>query len=683
MPKLSLASVSMTSEQTKLLAGDENSDHALLVPVESNAAESAAAETPIPLIRTASVPDVAQIEAQIQKLRETAVRRASSLSDLESTQTAISEREQAIRAKESAEMERDEAIAVKQQLLQQAKHENRIREELQEKIEALSEQIETLQTRIQELNAAIAKKDELITALTAEKLQLSETVSIAENNTTKALETSRAWQNAATEEINAHAVTLADRDSLLAGIEQLDLEVKRHAAVFHKELYELEQATRAQIENLTKELQHQAQQAEAFVKALSIQNQASQQLIDGFKRQLPLQTEQRDETAAARTVAAAVPVIEQYGDRITVDTEATPLNAEEAPPQTVGENAPPIEHGIAGRANDPVESGIAAAIPGPETEVPAAPVEADETSALPRKLRRLSQLSVQDRKNHQLVWQNVKNDFGKTATGDRQASPPVMQALAPCPVSLTQPLPKGEESRYSLRDLHGNERETLSTPDARLESNVRKLTASNRNHARNTAAEKPVMDNNNGRRMRAVIAAGLSTLSISILIAGLAMYAATDGDGATYMRSLTEQLHSFQSEAARLTAKADQLLRRVPGNHPQETTMNAVHTSLPGSAVNIKGVDKAQGQTLGLAMPQSNNQDFEMFTAGDKKNTQIVPDMQQVMSIVFERPANAATTADEIFAKPYLTKELAITAQDKQSADTMNPVQVVAAISPR
>ena len=705
------------------LAGNENSGHALTVPVESNAAERAAPEAPVSHIRTAGVPDVAQIEAQIQKLREAANRRASSLTDFQSSQAAISEREQAVRAKESAEAERDEAISAKQQLLQQAKHEDSLREELQEKIEALSEQIETLHAHIKELNAAIAKKDQLIAALTTEKLQLNETVKIAENNTSKALETSRAWQSAATEEINAHAVTVADRDSLLTGIEQLDLEVKRHAAAFHKELYELEQATRAQIENLTKELQYQSQQAVSFIKALSIQNQASQQLIDGFKRQLPLQTEQQDEATVTRAIAAEAPVIALY-DRTVIGADAP--DAVEAPSQTDSGNERPYfartdpgtalngepvpdeqtpDKSTASHAGDLPASCIAATIPSTETEALAAPAVINGNALpFPRKLRRLSQLPVQHRKNHQLVWQNIKNDFGKvTSEGEekldnaihyhlqKQAAKDWQNKIGTAASSRNG----GSAQWYRQPD----ESQDLSSRAERLESNVRQLTEFSMTQADNAAAATSVtdtlstasnhavytknsIDNHSGRRMRAVIAAGLSTLSVNVLIVGLAMYAATDGDGTTPMHSITGQLHRFQSEAAHFTAKADQLLRRKPSDNSQET-MNPVDTDgrLPGSEANTKDVNKAQEQTLGLTMPQTNNQDIEVFTFDDKKNTPAIPDVQQIMNVVFEFDSGAVTGT---FLKPYFTEELTITAKDKPDANTNTPnATQVAAIFPR
>jgi len=141
------------------------------------------------------------------------------------------------------------------------------------------------------------------------------------------------------------------------------------------------------------------------------------------------------------------------------------------------------------------------------------------------------------------------------------------------------------------------------------------------------------IDNNSGRRMRAVIAAGLSTLSVNVLIVGLAMYAATDGT-APPMRQITAQLHGIRSAAAQLSAISGQLLQEASGDsHPP------------------------------IAITRNNAKETETG----------MPDVQQIMSAVFEFDAGAAV---ETVLKPYNTEETA------NSRNLPNATQV-AAMYPR
>jgi hypothetical protein len=666
------------------------------------------AETPAIDARAARVPDVSQIEMQIQKLRAEANRRVSSLTDIQTSLTAINEREQAVRARESAEAERDIAIAAKERLLQQAQNEERLRVELQEKIEALGAHIEALQTRIKELNGEIAKKDEVIAALTEEKLQLNETVKTAENNASKALESSRVWQAAATEEINAHAITAADRDSLLNGLEQLDLEVKRHAAAFHKEMYELELSTRAQIESLTKELQNQSQQAAIFIQALNVQTLATQQLIDGFKQQMAPLGANQDETAAVLPAAAPASSVAKYDNNSPFDT-ALP-HAMEASLQTDSENeqsdytltdpdttahieqTPPLntlsalglsqvkrKHSnilnvkpfifrqSAAERNPQLErerfKPVATALPCAETAALAAPIAINGGALhFPRKLRRLSQLPAQERKNHQLVWQNVKNDLSKAALEDASESKAPIHFAAHAQKAAAKNWqnkfalsPSSNDGAIQWRRSPG-EFETLLSRADQLESNISRLAELSMAHADNVAAASPVdgthslnhdpadytknnaIDNNSGRRMRAVIAAGLSTLSVNVLIVALAIYAATDGTTPP-PRQITAQLHGVRSAAAQLSAITGQLLQEESGDYHPPVSV----------------------------------------TRSDAKETETeTPDVQQIMSAVFEFDAGAAV---ETVLKPFIPEEMA-DSRNQPNANTLDATQI-AAMYPR
>ncbi|QFY42173.1 hypothetical protein F6R98_05600 [Candidatus Methylospira mobilis] len=628
--------------------------------------------TPTADARASRAPDASQIEMQIQKLRAEANRRVSSLTDIQTSLTAINEREQAVRARESAETERDVAIAAKERLLQQAQNEERLRVELQEKIEALSAQIETLQTRIKELNGEIAKKDEVIAALTEEKLQLNETVKTAENNASKALENSRAWQAAATEEINAHAITAADRDALLNGLEQLDQEVKRHAAAFHKEMYELEQSTRAQIENLTKELQNQSQQAATFIQALNVQTQATQRLIDGFKQQMAPHSAKQEGMAAALQTDSE----NEHPDNTRTEPDSTPHN-EPAPHPLFAVGMSQVERkhsnilnvkpfilrqGAAERNQQPGQERfkpIATTLPRSVAAALAAPIAInDGASHFPRKLRRLSQPTGQEGKNHQLVWQNVKDDLSKAAredgAGSKEPSHYVSHAQKAAVKNWQNKFalsPSSNDGSIQWRRNPG-EIDTLSSRADQLESNISKLAELSMSRADIVTAASPVdgtssldhdhagytknniVDNNGGRRMRAVIAAGLSTLSVSVLIAGLAIYAATDGTTLP-MRQITAQLHGIRSAAAHLSAITGQLLQEESGDyHPAAS-----------------------------------------LTRTDAKETETeIPDVQQIMSAVFEFDAGAMAGT---VLKPFIPEELA-DGRNLPNANTLNATQVAA-----
>jgi hypothetical protein len=221
--------------------------------------------------------DISEIESKIKALREEANKRAASLINVHISQDA----DHASPGKESMAAEYSEALATKEHFLSQAQGDEAVLEERKEKIDALTRELDRLETRINELRAVIAEKDELIVTLTMEKLQLEESVNNAEKSARNALETSRAWQTALTEEINAHAVAARDRDLLLTEIEQLEGEIQRHAEATQVERHEQDQVACIQAEHLGKEPEYYDQTADHLIKDRSIDGPVQETARDG------------------------------------------------------------------------------------------------------------------------------------------------------------------------------------------------------------------------------------------------------------------------------------------------------------------------------------------------------------------------------------------------------------------
>jgi Tfp pilus assembly protein PilF len=99
---------------------------------------------------------------------------------------------------------------------------------LSDRINFLTCQIEKRHVSISELDATINARHHRIETLMREKSQLVEPKIKAEESALLALENCQSWQQAATQEISAHANTLAERDALQKRAEQLRLEIEQH-----------------------------------------------------------------------------------------------------------------------------------------------------------------------------------------------------------------------------------------------------------------------------------------------------------------------------------------------------------------------------------------------------------------------------------------------------------------------
>ena len=469
--------------------------------------------------------DISEIESKIKKLREEANKRAASLINIQTSQEVVAERDYVFRAKESVEAECSKALVAKQQLLRQAQCEDAVLKELEEKIDALTRQVEILETRINELSAVIAEKDELIVTLTVEKLQLEESIKNAEKNAHNALETGRAWQAAATEEISAHAVTARDRDSLMVEIEQLEHEIQQHAEIFRDELHEQELAARIQSEQPAKAFEYHSQKTDSSIKDIGIDKQTQEAESDS------------------------------ESERVAADHADTPMLD---PPQC----EPTIDI-LESRVDvNPLVLAIEKTTPGAEmntiSETTVIPESVSTGNTLPfsRKLQRGPRHSIRIGKSYDVVRQNIKNNLD--LKNDRTESD-LEGRLNPAALynHKKQEHPKKQAAKAwqnkveeylaisnngSIRwDRSPGEREGMGSRANLLESNVRKLAelsmagmhAESQPAGNTTLSVAPEINENQdissenkaALRKRASIVVGLGTMAV---VFGLLALAARD-----------------------------------------------------------------------------------------------------------------------------------------------------------
>lgn len=262
-------------------------------------------EPPTSLVRGAVSPDlariaqaetvtrqeIAQVETEIQKLRELANRKATTLGDIQSAKSALTERDHAIQARLQAEADRDAALAERDSMEKRAVHAESVQGQLTGEVMHLSAQIDELKMRIEDNEVTIEERDERITELEGHLKITSINLQTAQEQLETATTVSKKWEEAARESFEANASITQERNGLLETVEAMENELHQQAERFKQEIEEQNRAAQEQIDALTKQFQQQAQQAESFIKQLSEQNLAGQKQIENLTTQLQQQTE--------------------------------------------------------------------------------------------------------------------------------------------------------------------------------------------------------------------------------------------------------------------------------------------------------------------------------------------------------------------------------------------------------
>ncbi|WP_194270159.1 hypothetical protein [Candidatus Methylospira mobilis] len=532
--------------------------------------------------------DISEIESKIKKLREEANKRAVSLINTPHASQKIVAGRGHVLPEKATGTQSSEALAAKQRLLRQARREEAIRDQLKEKNDALSKEVDVLEARIRELSLQIAERDEQIAALTAEKVQWDESFKIAEESARDALETSDAWQRAATEEISAHAVTAMNRDSLLTEVEQLECDVERYDEALQRELDEQEQAASVQIERLKKELEYYSRKTVFRIKDIS---------IDGCE----------SNTDASRPVPAAEKTgmvgEEQKTSRSTVLHEPAPANNSLAFSHHLplgntdlfkADASPVLKVNILDNAYKKKES-ISLAFPQAPDQV------------------------NQPGKNQEVAGQNIKNNqdlnkYRPTCDLGERPNDPVLYSprkrIAKAWQNKVEEFSAISDNGSIRWDRRPEEGEGTAGRAETLEFNVRKLAelsmtgahAESRpaGSAANSGAE--AMDenqvgagNNAVQRKRVSVAAGVGTVAIAVfLMAGLSIAAR---DGATFIRPLGDLFGKLQPGA--LNVRQGQAFPDA-GDHKSQPR------DLDNGSIKQKPAAVSANDTLGAAVVSEN-----------------------------------------------------------------------------
>ncbi|QFY42172.1 tetratricopeptide repeat protein [Candidatus Methylospira mobilis] len=189
--------------------------------------------------QTAAKPELAQIEAGINKLiEETKKRPAAHIHGLSlPADAALPEN--------TAETEQIRLL-IADTLSEQSSY--------RERIGLISKHLEQLQTTSGDLHAALASRNQQLELLTTEKSRLAESKKIAANSARQAQESVQRWQEAAEQEIIAHANTRAECNDLQLRAEKLRQQTQRQNATAEKKRHARQQAAQALIENLGRQL---------------------------------------------------------------------------------------------------------------------------------------------------------------------------------------------------------------------------------------------------------------------------------------------------------------------------------------------------------------------------------------------------------------------------------------------